>query len=126
MTQLNEMKVISEQPKDIRIMSQKLLVDKFNKKYNELNDRQKTLLKEYIENVSNTNNLKSFVQTESANIHRIIKNNIHRVNDKSLKIKLNEITNLLNQYKDIKNVEENHISALLRYYSIIDDLSWSK
>jgi hypothetical protein len=36
------------------------------------------------------------------------------------------VVNLLDEYKTIKKVEENHISALLRYYSLIDDLSWSK
>ena len=51
---------------------------------------------------------------------------MHRIKDKSLKIKLTEVTNLLVGYETIKKVEETHISALLRYYSLIDDLSWSK
>ena len=51
---------------------------------------------------------------------------MHRVKDKSLKIKLQEVSSLLEEYQTIKKVEENHISALLRYYSLIDDLSWSK
>ncbi len=51
---------------------------------------------------------------------------MHRISDKSLKIKLQEVVGLLDEYETIKNVEENHISSLLRYYSIIDDLSWSK
>ena len=51
---------------------------------------------------------------------------MHKVKDKSLKIKLKEIINLIETYEQIKNVEENHVSALLRYYSLIEDLSWSK
>jgi hypothetical protein len=51
---------------------------------------------------------------------------MHRVKDKSLKIKLQEIVNLLEEYQNVKKIEENHISALLRYYSVIEDLSWSK
>jgi hypothetical protein len=77
-------------------------------------------------NVSNTNNLKSLIQTEAANIKKIFAKNINKVKDKSLKIKLTEVTHLLSEYETIKKVEENHISALLRYYSLIDDLSWSK
>jgi hypothetical protein len=123
---VNEFNLMAKQPKDVRVLSQKLLVEKFNKKYSDLSDNQKNLLREYIENVSNTNNLKLFVQSESSNIHKIFKNNIHKVTNKTLKIKLNEIVNLLEEYKNVKNVEENHISALLRYYSIIQDLSWSK
>lgn len=123
---INEISTIENQPKDIRLLSQKLLIEKFNKKYNEFNESQKNLLKEYIENVSNTNNLKSFIQMESSTIKTIFKNNIYKVKDSSLKIKLNEVISLLNQYDNIKTVDENHISSLLRYYSIIDDLSWSK
>ena len=123
---INETINISNEPKEIRLLSQKLMVEKFNKKYNDFSESQKVLLREYIGNVSNTNNLKSLIQTEAVNIRNIFTKNIYKVTDKSLKIKLNEMVNLLDSYKQIKNVEENHISALLRYYSLIDDLSWSK
>ena len=123
---LNETVVISNESKEIRLLSQKLLVEKFNKKYADLNESQKTLLREYIGNVSNTNNLKSLIQLEAVDIKNIFKKNIYKIKDKSLKIKINEVINLLEQYETIKNVEENHISGLLRYYSLIDDLSWSK
>ena len=109
---INETVNISNEPKEIRLLSQKLMVEKFNKKYSEFNDSQKVLLREYIGNVSNTNN--------------IFNKNMHKVKDKSLKIKLKEIINLIETYEQIKNVEENHVSALLRYYSLIEDLSWSK
>jgi hypothetical protein len=102
------------------------LVEKFNAKYSNLSESQKVLLREYIENVSNTNNLKSLVQTEAVTIKRLFAKNMHRVKDKSLKIKLQEVVGLLEEYQTLKKVEENHISALLRYYSLIDDLSWSK
>ena len=117
---------ISKEPKDIRLMAYKYLVERFNTKYINFNDQQKVLLREYIENVSNTNNLKSLIQTEAITIKRLFTKNMHRIKDKSLKIKLTEVTNLLVGYETIKKVEETHISALLRYYSLIDDLSWSK
>lgn len=125
-TVLNETTTLSNEPKEVRLLSQKLLVEKFNKKYNDFNESQKVLLREYIGNVSNTNNLKSLIQTEAVNIKNIFNKNMYKVKDKSLKIKLTEIVNLLDSYEQIKNVDENHISALLRYYSLIDDLSWSK
>jgi len=117
---------IASEPKEVRLMAYKYLVEKFNAKYSNLSESQKILLREYIENVSNTNNLKSLVQTEAVTIKRLFTKNMHRVKDKSLKIKLQEVANLLNEYENIKKVEETHISALLRYYSLIDDLSWSK
>jgi len=117
---------IVNESKEVRILAYKYLVEKFNTKYSNLSEPQKVLLREYIENVSNTNNLKSLIQTEAITIKRFFTKNIHRVKDKSLKIKLQEVVNLLDNYDTIKKVEENHISALLRYYSLIDDLSWSK
>ncbi len=117
---------IASEPKEVRLLAYKYLVEKFNTKYSNLSEPQKVLLREYIENVSNTNNLKSLVQTEAVTIKRLFTKNMHRVKDKSLKIKLQEVVGLLDGYEDIKKVEENHISALLRYYSLIDDLSWSK
>ncbi len=117
---------IAQEPKEVRLLAYKYLVEKFNTKYSNLSESQKVLLREYIENVSNTNNLKSLVQTEAVTLKRLFTKNMHRVNDKSLKIKLQEVTGLLSEYENIKKVEENHISALLRYYSLIDDLSWSK
>jgi hypothetical protein len=123
---LTEDVAIANEPKEVRLMAYKYLVEKFNTKYSNLSEPQKVLLREYIENVSNTNNLKSLIQTEAVTIKRMFSKNIHRVKDKSLKIKLQEIVGLLDEYTKIKKVEENHISALLRYYSVIDDLSWSK
>jgi len=123
---LTEDVAIASEPKEVRLMAYKYLVEKSNAKYMNLSESQKILLREYIENVSNTNNLKSLVQTEAVTVKRLFSKNIHRIKDKSLKIKLQEVVGLLDEYQNIKKVEENHISALLRYYSLIDDLSWSK
>jgi hypothetical protein len=123
---LVESTTVSNQPKEVRLLSQKLLIEKFNKKYSELNENQKVLLREYIGNISNTNNLKSMIQSEAVEIKKIFNKNMYKVKDKSLKIKLSEIINLLDEYQNVKKIEENHISALLRYYSLIEDLSWSK
>jgi hypothetical protein len=131
-TSNNKNKVVTEsitianEPKEVRLLAYKYMVERFNEKYGGLNESQKTLLREYIGNVSNTNNLKSLIQTEAVSIKNIFTKNMHRVKDKSLKIKLVEVVNLLEEYKTIKKVEENHVSALLRYYSLIEDLSWSK
>jgi len=131
-TSNNKEKLISEdmsianEPKEIRLLAYSYLVEKFNKKYGDLSESQKALLREYMGNVSNTNNLKSLIQTEAVAIKKVFTKNIKNVKDKSLTIKLTEVVNLLDEYKTIKKVEENHISALLRYYSLIDDLSWSK
>ncbi len=113
---------ISKEPKEIRLLSYKILVEKFNTKYEELSQQQKNVLREYIGNVSNTNNLKTFLQTESRKIKSVLSKKIKGVNDKALSIKLNEVISLLDQYESIKTVNENHVLGLMRYYELINDL----
>lgn len=113
---------VTNEPKEIRLLSYKILVEKFNEKYGDLSSEQKSLLREYIGNVSNTNNFKEMIKEEATKIQKILSNKVKTVKDKSLKIKLAEVVDLLEQYKTLKNVDENHISALLRYYSLINDL----
>jgi hypothetical protein len=126
-SRLNEGSIdLSEEPKEIRLMSYKILVEKFNTKYENLSSNQKNLLREYIQNVSTTNNLKTFIQKESQDIKKLLESRIKNVKDKTLKIKLNEVVGLLDQYKSMKNVEESHVTALLRYYDLINDLDGVK
>lgn len=119
---IEEQTSLRAEPKEIRLMSYKILVDKFNKKYGDLSADQKSLLREYIGNVSNTNNLKSYVQTEAAKLRTTLEKKMKSTKDATLKIKLAEVSDLLNQYESIKSLDENHISALLRYYDLINDL----
>jgi len=113
---------IKNEPKEIRLMTYKIMVEKFNSKYEELSSDQKAVLREYIGNVSNTNNLKVFLQSESFKIKEILTKKVKGIKDKSLSIKLNEVIGLLNQYESIKNVDESHVLALMRYYDLINDL----
>jgi hypothetical protein len=113
---------VENEPKEIRLLSYKILVEKFNEKYGDLSSEQKNVLREYIGNVSNTNNFKEFMKNEAIRVQDVISKKSKTVKDPSLKIKLNEVIGLLNQYKTVKNVEEHHVSALLRYYNLINDL----
>jgi hypothetical protein len=123
---ISEAVTISNEPKEVRLLSQKLLVEKFNNKYSDLNENQRVLLREYISNVSNTNNFKSFIQSEAVHLKSVFQKNISKIKDVALKIKLTEVITLLDEYNDVKKIEETHVSAILRYYSLIEDLSWSK
>jgi len=122
-SKLNESSVdISNEPKEVRLLSYKILVEKFNTKYEELSPNQKKILREYIGNVSNTNNLTDFIKEEADRVKQALTQKTKKVSDKALKIKLNEVISLLENYKTLKNVDENYVSALLRYYDLINDL----
>jgi replicative DNA helicase len=119
---IKEVNEIYNEPKEIRLLSYKIMVEKFNDKYGELSKEQKAVLREYIGNVSNTNNLKLFIQKEADRIKSVLEQKLNRLSDKTLKIKLTEVISLLDTYKSIKSVDENHISALMRYYDLVNDL----
>jgi molecular chaperone DnaK (HSP70) len=59
---------------DLRILTYKTLLEKFNQKYSKLNLSQKNLLRAYINNVSNTSSLKKvYTKTSSSDKTRIKK-----------------------------------------------------
>jgi hypothetical protein len=66
--------------------------------------------------------LKLFIQNEADRIKSVLEQKLNRLSDKTLKIKLTEVISLLDTYKSIKSVDENHISALMRYYDLVNDL----
>tara|TARA_Y100001958_G_C21107567_1_gene455556 strand:- start:61 stop:939 length:879 start_codon:yes stop_codon:yes gene_type:complete len=110
------------QDKDLRLLSYQLLVDKFNSKYKSLNENQKNLLKEYINNVSNTNSLKEFIDTEVAKIKRALTKLLPKVNDKITKIKLSEAIDYTDSATKGKVVKDKHVVALMRYYELIKEI----
>jgi hypothetical protein len=119
---LDEKTSIANEPKEIRLLSYKILIEKFNTNYSNLSGEQKALLREYIENVSNTNNLKSFIQKEAKRIKGVLVEKSNKISDKAIKIKLSEVISLLDDYESLKHVDENYVSALMRYYDLIKDL----
>ena len=111
-----------EQDKDLRLLSYQLLVDKFNSKYKSLNENQKNLLKQYINNVSNTNSLKEFIDLEVVKIKRALTKLLPKVNDKITKIKLSEAIDYTDEATKGKIVKDKHVVALMRYYELIKEI----
>jgi len=112
----------SVQTKDVRLLSYKMLIDKFNDKYNGLNQRQKNILREYINNVTNTVALKEFVQKEIPVIQKELKRASARVGSKIVKIKLNEVNNMLGELHSSGVVKDKDVLTMLRYYELIKEL----
>ena len=112
----------SGQDKDLRLLSYQLLVDKFNSKYKSLNESQKNLLKEYINNVSNTNSLKEFIDNEVVKIKKALTKLLPNVDDKITKIKLSEAIDYTDGATKGKIVQDKHVVALMRYYELIKEL----
>ena len=100
--------------------SPKEYVDSFNSKYSTLSESQKLILKNYINNIDNSQNLRKFVVSEVARLKRELKS--IKISDKVTNIKLNETINLIKELTKHKVVNENQILALLRYNQLLDEL----
>ena len=108
--------------KDLRLLTYQLLVDKFNSKYKSLNENQKNLLKEYINNISNTNSLKEFVDNEVIKIKKTLKTYLPKVDDKITKIKLSEAINHTDTISNSSVVKDKNVVSLMRYYELVKEL----
>ncbi len=112
----------TKQDESVRLLAYRLLVDKFNEKYKNLSDKQKNVLKEYINNVSNTATLKTFVVEEAGNLKKTLSKQATEVKDQVIRIKLKEVVSLLGKYEKMKVVNENHVLSLLLYYELHKEL----
>ena len=110
------------QEQDVRLLTYQLLVDKFNKKYSNLNESQKNLLREYINNLSNTNSLREFIDTEVIKVQKALKSHLRIVDDKITKIKLAEAIEHTSTAIGGKLVKDSHVVSLMRDYELIQEL----
>lgn len=111
-----------KQEKDLRLLAYGILVEKFNKKYSTLSKSQRKLLREYINNISNTNSLKEFIESETAKVKKQLQSFLPTVDDKVTKIKLNEAVNQANTLMKGRIVEDKQVVTLMRYYQLVKEL----
>ena len=111
-----------KQDKDLRLLTYKILVETFNKKYSNLNNDQKLLLKEYINNLSNTTGFKSYVEKSIPSIIKELKSIKSKIKDKVTQIKLAETISVLSKTKIGKVVSDNHVSSIMMSYELIKEL----
>ena len=121
----NKSFVPTELDKDVRVLSYRVLLEKFNKKYTNLSKQQKDILKEYINNISNTNKFHMIVEKKLTTLRGTLSKKIPKVKDKVLKIKLNEAVNCMDKFcaSDAKVAEDKSVVQLLRYYELDKELS---
>jgi hypothetical protein len=110
----------SSQPAEVKLLAYKFLIENFNKKYSTLLPSQKTLLKEYITNVSNTNKFTEFVNKEYKRVADVLKERAILVKSDVIKIKLNETIAQLSNKTVVGVVRENQLTSLLSAYELIE------
>tara|TARA_B100000963_G_scaffold269780_1_gene237935 strand:- start:76 stop:924 length:849 start_codon:yes stop_codon:yes gene_type:complete len=108
--------------KDTRLLTYKVLLEKFNDKYSGLGENQKTLLKEYVNSVTNSPALKSFINKEIKAVKKSITGFSKKVNDKAVAVKLTETKNMIKPLCKKSSVNDDNVINLLNYYELVNEL----
>jgi hypothetical protein len=120
-----ERKVVEEfmkEDKDVRILAYNILVEKYNQVYSDLSDDQKDVLKEYINSVSETTELKKYLNNKLEEAKNTIIGLSSQIQDKVVKIKLNEVVSLMKPITEKQSIKEDHLVALLQHMELIKEL----
>lgn len=108
---------------DLRILTYRVLLEKFNGKYVNLNENQKMVLKEFINSVDSTPKLRAFYNTKINEIKSSLLSLNNKVTDKAVKIKINEVSNFLVELGKTANVGNDDLVNLLQYYELLEELT---
>lgn len=117
---------LSTQPKDIQQIAYNILVKKFNEKYKPLNESQKKLMNKYITENIQSDTFKDYVIQESINIKEQLLNISEEIKDNILKIKLTELSTLIDDIIHTKQIKENQLTAIIKYYELIEVINKGK
>jgi hypothetical protein len=122
----NILEEFRQQDKDIRALAYRVLLEKFNDKYADLNPNQKATLKEFINSVDNTPKLKEFYNTKINEIKNTLLTLNKNVTNKAIQIKVNEVVNILPNLGKTDKVNDDHLINLLQHYQLVEELEAAK
>lgn len=118
------LKSLSKESADLRALSYKILVEKFNEKYSNLNESQKKILSAYISNLTDNKKLKEFLVKEIKTLVKKLIDLNEQVKDEITNIKLNETINQLKKIEShsVNKINDHHLTAVLMSHELIKEL----
>ena len=111
--------------KDLRILTYKVLLEKFNTKYDVLSLDQKQILKEFINSVDSTPGLRNFYNTKINSLKATLNEESKNIKDKAVKIKVTEISKMLTEIDKNSKVNTDNLVDLLQYYELVNEIKIS-
>ena len=107
---------------DLKTLTYRVLLEKFNGKYDTLNNGQKEVLRELITSIDNTPRLKEFYNGRVNEIKTTLTELNAKVKDKATNIKINEVVKILPSIDKKSKVKDDDLINLLQYYDLIEEL----
>jgi hypothetical protein len=114
---------VKNQDEEIRHLSYKFLLEKFNTKYSGLSTKQKALLREYINKGTDVEPFKQYVSKEATALKTNLTVLTKRVNNEVTRIKLHEVIAQLGEIQQRPTIKENHVTALMIAYQLVDEVT---
>ena len=112
----------SKYDKDLKLLTFKILLEKFNDKYKGLLPEQKNILKEFITSVNSQSRLRTLVNEEINKIRSTIKKLTSKVSNEVVKIKLDEVVKSIKPLSNKERINDNHLVNLMQYYDLVNEL----
>ena len=108
--------------KDLKMLTYRVLLEKFNEKYDDLKSAQKEVLKEFINSVDSPEKLKELYNNRIPGIRSTLSMKMKSVEDEVVKIKLEEVLKYVNPLEKNDKFNNDDIVNLLQYYELINEL----
>ena len=108
--------------KDVRMLTYKILLEKFNGKYSDLYESQKEVLKEFITSVDSTPKLRTFYNNRIEMLKEELTKISKNITDKAVQIKLNEVLPLIVEIEKTQPIKNENIVDLLQYCELVEEL----
>ena len=121
-TENENIKSLLQESKDIRILTYRLLIEKFNNKYSNFNPQQKLILKEYINSINDAVKLKEVINNHFNYLKINLNSYVERINDQTTKIKIEESIKLIKPVQKNELPKEEHLINLLQYYELLSEI----
>jgi hypothetical protein len=108
--------------KDLRILTYKVLLEKFNSKYENLSTEQKQVLKEFINSVDSTPGLRDFYNSKIEELKTTLNKEAKSIKDKATQIKITEVAKYLVELDKTAKITNDNLVDLLQYYELVKEI----
>src|SRR6056300_1837481 len=108
--------------KDLKLLTFKILLEKFNNKYKDLLPEQKRILKEFITSVNSGTRLRNIVNKELETLSKLVNELAAKVDNQVVKIKLDEVAKSIKPLSNKDRINDNHLVNLMQYYDLVNEL----
>ena len=108
--------------KDLRMLTYKILLEKFNGEYENFLPEQKAILREFITASESQVKLRTMINEELEKISLAVEEMKTKVKNDIARIKLDEVSKTIKPLSKQTRINDTHIVNLLQYYDLVNEL----